>query len=418
VNSLELIASSPRVFADNGFQHAAQALAGLFGMVSLDMNDPNINFGDVAKASVFWILDFSVTRLKETRNLEESAAVVRFLEKLLSYLFPEESIPEGSLCLTQIVEIAARYIFPQSGDTKVSEKILDLFVPMMPDPGSSVEADVIYYYLDRYIPGDPASYTKTQRIEAFLKACAWGPADGTKAKEDGETAEDVSSTLCTVIGLAATFGFVDMPTWMILAFDDPDDPAKFPGQIADLLQFLMPEGETYLNLTTAADIWGRHAAESLYRDPLNALADQGYSQGYIDDAWRHFNDLLTYIRPLRTVLLTFLFSSVEEPLSVEGMIRNLSLFVANDGLIAPSHYVQVDLVWAKARRAKGIWDHTSETTPSPTPSPTLAPTPSPTPKPLPPTGDASTPLLWIGLALLGLLGLAFCLGAKKKIRKR
>ncbi len=393
VNSLELIASSPRVFFDNDSQHAAQALAGLFGMVSLDMNDPDLNFGDLIKAAVFWILDFSITRLKnaqsnvqnKAQNEGEAVAVVRFLEQLLSYLFPEESIPKDSLCLTQLAEIAMRYIFPQSGDTKATEKILDLVVPVLPDPGSGAAATAIYYYLDRYI-SDPDSHTKTERIEAFLKACGWGPADGTEAKDAGETAEDVSRALCAVLALAGTFGYVDLPTWLILALAEPNEPEKFPDQVMELLQYLLPEGETYQNITLAADLMGKRAADSLYSEPLNSLAAKGYSEGYIEDACRHFSDLKKYIRPLRTVLLTFLFSTVGETLSVEGMVRNLSLFVANDGLIAPSHYVQVDLAWAKARRAKGIWGHD----------------PTPTPKPPPKTGDTAQPLLWLLMILTGL----------------
>ena len=348
--------------------------------------------------------------MEEAQNEDEATAVVRFLEQLFSCVLPEESIPKDSLCLAYIVEMAARYIFPKSGDTKVSEKILDLVVQMLPDPDSGLKVDAIYYYLDRYIPGDPESYSKTERIEAFLKACGRGPEDGTTAKEAGETARDVSWTLCTVLALAGTFDYVDLPVWLTLALGDPNKPEKFPGQVMDLLEYLMPEGETYQSLTAAADIWGRHAAESLYEDPLNALAQQGYSQGYIEDARRHFNDLKTYIRPLRTVLLTFLFSTEGEPLSVEGMIRNLSLFVKNNGLILPSHYVQVDLAWAKARRAKGIWDHSDE--------PDSTPTPASTPKPVPVTGDAAMPLLWTGMALLGLIGLALCLGIRKSARKK
>ena len=228
VNSLELIAASPRVFADKDYQHAAQALAGLSGMVSIDMNDPNLNFEDLTKAAVFWVLDFSVPRMKETQNEEESVAVVRFLEQLLAYLLPGESIPKDSLCLEKIEEMAARYIFPQSGNTKVTEKILDLIVPMMPDPDSGIIADALYDYLDRYIPGDAESYTKEERIEAFLKACGWGPVDGTKASDAGETAEDVARTLCTVVALAGTFDVVELPTWLTLALADPADPEKFP----------------------------------------------------------------------------------------------------------------------------------------------------------------------------------------------
>lgn len=410
VNSLELIASSPRVFFENDFQHAAQALAGLFGMVSLDMNDPKLNLEDLIKAAVFWVLDFGVTRLKSAQNNAlnrasndgESAAVVRFLEQLLSYLFPNESIPAGSLCLVQILEIAARYVFPQSGNTKVSEKVLDLIVPLLPDPGSSVEADMIYDYLNTYIPGAPSSYTKAQKIETFLKACGWGPEKGSEAWDNGETATTTSRNLCYVAAIAAAF--LDYPSWLVNALADPNNPATFPDQVREVLQFLMPEGETYQNLTTAADLMGRRGADSLYSGPLNSLAQKGYSQGYIEDACRHFSDLKKYIRPLRTVLLTFLFSTKGETLSVEGMVRNLSLFLANDGLIAPSHYVQVDLAWAKARRAKGIWDHT--------------PTPTPTSKPVPVTGDTSLPLLWIGFVLLGLFGLVFCVGLKKTTRKK
>jgi len=411
VNTLEAIAANPRVFADFDYQHAVQALAGLFGMVPLNMSDPDLNIGDLATAAVFWILDYCVTRLREERNVGESVAVVRFLEKMLAYLLPNESIPEGSLCLTSMAEMAMRYIFPQSGDTKVSEKVLELVVPNLPDPGSGSAADLIYAFLDRYLPEDkePEQYTKTERIKAFLRACGWGPADNTKAKDDGETAGDASENLCEVLNLAASFGYMDLPAWLVSALGSPSDPDKFPGQVLNMLQALMPEGETYSNLTVAADVWGRRAASSLYEDKLKALARQGYSQGYIEDAWRHYLDLKTYIRPLRNVLLTFLFTTYREHLSVEEMVRNVSLFLANDGLVAPSHYVQMDLAWAKARRARGIWDHTPE------------PSPTPTPPPVPVTGDSSAPILWIGLVLLGLLGLSgltFGVTMRKSTRKK
>ena len=87
-------------------------------------------------------------------------------------------------------------------------------------------------------------------------------------------------------------------------------------------------------------------------------------------------------------------------------------------------YVQVDLAWAKARRTKGLWGHdvvptpTPTPAPTPTPTPTPKPTPTPTPKPVPATGDSAEPQLWIGLALLGLLGLACSAGIRKKARKR
>ena len=108
------------------------------------------------------------------------------------------------------------------------------------------------------------------------------------------------------------------------------------------------------------------------------------------------------------------FKQKEETLSVEGMVRNLSLFAANAGLIAPSHYVQVDLAWAKARRAKGLWDHSPE--PGPTPTSTITPTPTPTPKPPPKTGDTAQPLLWLLLMLTGLCvcTLAVIIPARRK----
>jgi len=247
-------------------------------------------------------------------------------------------------------------------------------------------AAAIWRRFPRPLPLPAVPYTKAERIEAFLKACGWGPEEGTDAKEDGGTAKSTTTTLCYVFALAGSFGFIDLPDWLPSILADPADPTTFPGQVMTILQVLMPEGETYQNLTLAADLMGRRAADSLYSGPLNSLAAKGYSQGYIEDACRHFSDLKKYIRPLRTVLLTFLFSTAGETLSIEGMVRNLSLFVANDGLIAPSHYVQVDLAWAKARRAKGIWGHD----------------PTPTPKPPPKTGDTAQPLLWLLMILTGL----------------
>jgi len=288
------------------------------------------------------------------------------------------------------VGITARHIFPQSGNTKVTEKILDLIVPVLPDPGSSPEADFLYFYLDNYVPGDPESYTKAERIEAFLKACGWGPVDGTKAREDGTTAEDAAKTLCALLAAAGTFNVIELPDWLISALTSPNDPEEFPGQVMKLLQSLMPDDTTYQNLTAVADLMGMSAADALYSDPLSSLARKGYSQGYIEDACRHFSDLKMYIRPLRTLLMTVLFSTKGETFSIEGMVRNLSLLAANVGLINPSHYVQVDLAWAKARRAKGIWDHSPE------------PPPPPAPKPTPKTGDTAQPLLWLLMILTGL----------------
>lgn len=395
VSSMEMIAASPGAFAENDGQHALQALGGLIGMVSLDMNDPNLNFSDLIHAAVFWVLDYSVTRLREGET-GEAVAVVRFLEKLLSYLLPHESIPQDSLCLTSIAEMASRYIFPQSGDTKVSEKVVALVADNLPDPHAGEIADFIYAYLNLYLPegADPDSYTKAQRVGAFLKACGWGPADNTQAKKDGDTAESTSRDLCYILVAADVAGVMDLPDWLVEALAEPDAPAKFPGQIQSMLASLMPAGEPYHNLTTAADAWGRHAAASLFQDPLKDLVTKGYSQGYILDARRHFEELKTYIRPLRYAILTFLTATPGESLSVEAMIRNVSLFVANDGLIVPSHLVQIDLAWAKARRARGLWDHEP------------VPTPTPAPKPLPPTGDSASLPLWIGMLLLGLLGLA------------
>ena len=414
VEALEIISKSPRVFKENEFQPALQAVAGLFGMVSLDMNDPNLNIGDLATAVVFWLLDYSMVRLREVRNDSEPVLIVNFLEKLLAYLLPNESIPDNSLCLTSIAQMAARYVFPQSGDTKLTDSVIELAVEYFPDPDDmTVTTQVIYTYLNTYLPRDkmPDEYTKAERLEAFLKACGWGPADNTRAKDEGETAEDTCSTLCIVLALAAAAGVMDLPDWLTDALATPNKPEAFPGQVLNLLESMMPEGEEYKNITIAADIWGRHAADSLYEGPLDALAGQGYSQEYIDDARRHFADLKTYIRPLRTVLMTFLLSTNGEPFTIENIIRNASLFAANDGLVGVSHYVQVDLAWAKARRAKGIWDHDY-------PGHDILPTePGPTVRPVPHTGDSSHPFLWIGLVLLGFAGMGL-LAARKVSRKR
>ena len=387
VNALELVAASPREFADD-YQHAAQELAGLIGMVLPDIHDPNLNVGDLVKAAVFWILDYGAKRPKGAQNEEEAAAVVSFLKELLSYLFPQESIPEN-LRMVDIVEMAARYIFPQSGDTKVTEKIMDLIVPALPDPGSPGIAYILYSVLDLYIPGNPESYTKAERIKAFLKACGWGPAEGTQAREQEQTktAEGTASLLCLAVSMAGDI----VPDWLKPVLEAANDPDQFPGKVMKLLQGLMPKEETWTNLAAAADLMGTRAVESLFSGPLNALAGKGYSKEYIAEARRHFNALKAKesIGPLRTLLLNTLFSAKGETLSVEGMVRNLSLFAANIGLVGPSHYVQVDLAWAKARRAKGIWDH-APVTPSKTP---------------PKTGDAAQPILWL---LLMLAGLSMC----------
>jgi subtilisin family serine protease len=54
----------------------------------------------------------------------------------------------------------------------------------------------------------------------------------------------------------------------------------------------------------------------------------------------------------------------------------------------------------------------------PTPTPTPTPTPAPTTKPIPKTGDSANPLLWLMLALLGLIGMASLALVTKCIHKK
>ena len=297
-------------------------------------------------------------RLREENAGElEEALVVRFLEMLLRYLLPGESIPAGSLCVTKLAELAARYVFPKTGDTKVSRKVVELVADQLPDPGWSIKAYLIYEYLDDYLPtGHADEYTKSQKVEALLRACAWGPEPGTPAAEDGETAEVACTDLCEIIGLVGYIGFLDLPDWLDYALLSPSDPDEFPGQVLYTLQRLMPDNETYVDLSHAADVWGKRAITALLEDSVRALEGKGYSAGYIQDARRHYEALKEWIGPLRTALMQILLSTAGEHHNIEDMVRSVSLLAQNGGIVAPSHYVQMDLAWAKARRAKGIWN--------------------------------------------------------------
>ena len=361
INALEDIAASPRVFAQKDFQQAMQAVGGIHGLVGIDFSNPDLNIEDLTGAGIYWLLDYAVGRLREENTGEpEEDLVVRFLEKLLRYLLPGESIPEGSLCVIKIAELAARYFFPKTGDTKVSQKIVELVADQLPDPGWSPEALAIYAYLDTYLPkdADPDDFTKEQKVEALLRACAWGAEEGSHS--EGETPEDACTELCEIIGIVGYIGFLDIPDWLDYALLSPDDPDKFPDQVLNILSSMMPEGETYADLASAADIWGKRAITTLFEDSVKALEGKGYSAGYIRDARRHYDGLKVWIRPLRNAIMPILLSTAGELLSIEDMVRNVSLLAQNGGLVAPSHYVQMDLAWAKARRAKGLWDHAHE----------------------------------------------------------
>ena len=361
IDALEDIAAFPRVFAQKDYQQAMQAVGGIHGLVGIDFSNPDLNIEDLTGAGIYWLLDYAVGRLREENPGEpEEVLVVRFLEKLLRYLLPGEDIPEGSLCVTKVAELAARYFFPKTGDTKVSQKIVELVADQLPDPGWSPEALAIYAYLDTYLPkdADPDDFTKNQKVEALLRACAWGAAEGSHS--EGETPEDACSELCEIIGIVGYIGFLDIPDWLDYALLSPDDPEEFPGQVLNILSSMMPEGETYVDLASAADIWGKRAITTLFEDSVKALEEKGYSAGYIRDARRHYDALKVWIRPLRNAIMPILLSTAGEPLSIEDMVRNVSLLAKNGGLVAPSHYVQMDLAWAKARRAKGLWDHSHE----------------------------------------------------------
>ncbi len=65
--------------------------------------------------------------------------------------------------------------------------------------------------------------------------------------------------------------------------------------------------------------------------------------------------------------------------------------------------------------AKG--EPTPTPAPTATPTPTPAPTPTPTPKPLPKTGDNAPLGIWIGLVVLGLIGVGGMVVTKKRGRR-
>ena len=92
-----------------------------------------------------------------------------------------------------------------------------------------------------------------------------------------------------------------------------------------------------------------------------------------------------------------------------GNIETPTVTETEDGLNVVLHGLSpVAVSWAK----------TNLPTPAPTATPTAAPTATPTPKPVPKTGDTAELALWLGLVVLGLIGIGVVIGIRRKNRNK
>ncbi len=330
----------------NGYDETLKAVAGLYGMlhsfkdVELD-SAVGIMVEPLALAYIAYGRDLlkAEGRLPQEATDEEAACAV--LCDLLSY-FTGTEITGETLTDTAIRAILT-YIVENEGSPLYNTAIATVS-GMLPTEGFAASMVVA---LLRMFVADPDNATDEEMVGALLKACIYGPEEGTQAYEDGVAAE----TVCSLI--YATLGMVDSDLGDAVGYGY----SPTSGLTNYILKYLLvsekdDDGKPiayYSSLDEGADAKLATAAETVLR-PLIEMHTGKYGDLFDAQLQGHMDTLLSgsNVTNLRKIVTYMLMYSEGESFGAKTAVGNAATLAGAASILPLAHYNEVNVAWCKA----------------------------------------------------------------------
>ena len=207
------------------------------------------------------------------------------------------------------------------------------------------------------VPG--TSPQDEEMIRAYLKACAYGPEEGTMAAGQFQDAAAVRKDLYNVLFLFIKIPALDLKK--VLGTDaegNPDGSASFGNLVTIMSGYFLAERtvngkvrKKYRSIGEAADANLAGGIDTALSRAIEETEDL-YGKAYHDAALSYLEDLKNHITEARRLLFYTLFYTEGDPFSTKVNVMNAITFTQNNGIIAQGHAGEIYLAWARAVNRK------------------------------------------------------------------
>lgn len=348
------------IFVSDGYEDTLRAVAGLYGMLHSfsELEFEGAALDELIKPLVFCYLAYGAERLKAEDRLPSDASDAECASAvicdLLSYMTGGDM--PGDTPMDEAVTGLLKFLV-DNGDSKLTASACEAIAGILPTEG--FQAIIVGQMIDTFVPEDAVGdMTKSEKILETLKACVYGPAEGSPAASQNEmeinsgydptyTPENIRSLIYALLSVQIE-GLSD-----VLYGQDPT--------LSDLLSVILVRllvSETdddgnplgyYDSLEEAANATLEKAVEALIL-PAIEKQNKKYGDQFDEQIRGHLSTLLTEksISNLRRMITYLLFYSESDSFGTESSLRNALTFISNAGIIPLAHYNEVNIAWGKA----------------------------------------------------------------------
>lgn len=336
-------------YVQNGGEETLQAVAGLYGMLhSFKGIDIDSITNILAEPLMLAYITYGRERLKEENRIANDAtddeAACAVLCDLLSYV--TESEITASTSTDTAIAAVVKFIADRE-NTPLYNTLVSTVAGMLPEDASS--AAMISAMLRLFVTDPEAS--KEDMIGAVLKACVYGPEEGTDAFEQGASAETVRTLVYTALsidnedlGTAVGYGYSPISslvsylvkTLRVKEKDDGGAPLAY-----------------YDTIDEAADAKLAAALKTII-SPLVEKHTGKYGDLFDAQLANHFDTLLLgkNVTMLRNLLASTILYTEGKPFGAESALANAATFLQCTSMIPLAHYNEVNAAWCKAIEKK------------------------------------------------------------------
>ncbi len=344
--------------ADAGGQGALKSIGGLYGLLANNLKG-GLGGANLAliKGGVLGYLDYGAERLMaEGRAENEEEAVVLVIKDMLEFATGSR-LEKDDFTADDFIGMLMRYIADHE-DSILTEKVVSSATSALFGKATRFMMRMkLQAFCKNTVPG--TSPQDEEMIRAYLKACAYGPEEGTMAAGQFQDAAAVRKDLYNVLFLFIKIPALDLKK--VLGTDaegNPDGSASFGNLVTIMSGYFLAERtvngkvrKKYRSIGEAADANLAGGIDTALSRAIEETEDL-YGKAYHDAALSYLEDLKNHITEARRLLFYTLFYTEGDPFSTKVNVMNAITFTQNNGIIAQGHAGEIYLAWARAVNRK------------------------------------------------------------------
>ncbi len=333
---------SAKAYVDANAQEALKSFGGIFGMADNRLQMPQDTLSVLFKPLSYTYLAYAFERLKEEEKATtdgESTAIA--IEGLLEY-FSGKPIDHDTFTVDDATVMILEYLVEHENDP-VADKALSYLIDLIPKRYH----ETLISIFSGYLKGSSPKELTPELMLRYVKVCLYGAERGSRMYylpryREGKTIRGyLYFFLATILSdripnISSLIGMSNSATY--------DGSGIFHVFIEGLMPVFLrisdEEGNiigTYENIADAADAYVCSLLDSLFVDIAQDM-EKTYGLGQATSFRNHLKTLKENVRSFRVFFSYVVFYTEGKPFDTKDHVELASTFMANAGMIPPSHY--------------------------------------------------------------------------------